>query len=99
MIVPELLADVETATGAFALLGLSSARVVPLLAMSGCVGVMTLFDPAQPFTDRQASLVKVLGAQAAEVVAQADLRGAVVAGETEGEFVDLQDILSARRQP
>lgn len=95
---PELLADPETARGPFALLGLSAAMVLPLLAGGVCVGVLALFDPATPFNDRQAALTRVLVVPAAEVLAQATLRGPVPTGATD-EFVDLQDILSARRQP
>ena len=93
---PELLTDAETAHGPFALLGFSSALVVPLLNAAGCLGVLALFDAATPFTDRQAALARVLVGQASEVLGQAALRGPVAAAD---EFVDLQDILSARRRP
>jgi DNA-binding response OmpR family regulator len=97
-IVPELLADPETVTGPFALLGLASALAVPLQSVAGPVGAMLLFDPAQPFTDRQASLMKVLVAQAGEVMAQAALLGPARTPEAASdEFVDLQDLLAARR--
>jgi DNA-binding response OmpR family regulator len=94
VIVPELLADPDLATGPFALAGLSAALAVPLLALSGCVGVLVLFDPLQPFTDRQASLIKVLVTQAAEVLAQNPLRGP--AHPAADEFVDLSQILQSR---
>lgn len=97
-IVAELLADADTASGPFALLGLASAMAVPLPSVAGAAGAMLLFDPTQPFTDRQAALLKVLVAQAGQVMAQAALLGpAPLSTQPSDEFVDLQDILSASR--
>ncbi|MEN6545251.1 MAG: response regulator [Armatimonadia bacterium] len=90
----QLLASPDTANGPLALLGLSSAMVIPLNAVSGTVGVLGLFD-GEGFTERQASLVKVLAAQAAEVILLTR-RLMRPAGETEDGFVDLQDVLGAQ---
>lgn len=97
-IAPELLADPDTASGPFALLGLASAMAIPLQSTTGTAGAMLLFDPLQPFTDRQAALLKVLAAQAGQVMAQTALLGpAHLAPRPSDEFVDLQDLLSTRR--
>lgn len=94
MIVPELRQEPELATGPLALLGLASAMAVPLIAVSGPVGVMVLFDAPQGFTDRQSSLVKVIAAQAAEVMALAHLRQSPAQADVAG-FTDLRDLLGA----
>ena len=95
LIVPELRADPELATGLLALLGFSSALAVPLLSASGPVGTLILLDPTQPFTERQSSLVKVIAAQAAEVIALAEFREPAVAADTADDFIDLRDALGA----
>ena len=96
LIVQDLLADPEHVTDSLALLGLNSVMAVPLVAVSGLVGVMGLFDAADQFTERQASLVKVIAAQAAEVVALAKLNAPAAPEPAEAaEFVDLQEFLAA----
>ena len=52
------------------------------------------FDPPEGFTDRQSSLVKVIAAQAAEVMALAPLRQPAASGDGQG-FTDLRDLLGA----
>jgi FixJ family two-component response regulator len=94
LIVPELRADPDLAEGPLALLGLSSAMAMPLTNPSGVAGVLALFDPPQPFTERQSALVKVIAAQAAEVVTLATLRQAA-SPASDDAFVDLQDLLGA----
>ncbi|MHB8994287.1 MAG: GAF domain-containing protein [Armatimonadota bacterium] len=93
-IVPEFRTDPDLAEGPLALLGLSSAMVMPLTNVSGVGGVLALFDPPQPFTERQSALVKVIAAQAAEVVTLATLRQAATTASDDA-FVDLQDLLGA----
>jgi GAF domain-containing protein len=95
LIVPELRAEAEFAEGHLALLGLSSAMVMPLTTASAIAGLLALFDPPQPFTERQSALVKVIAAQAAEVVASAALRESSAAPIDDTVFVDLQDLLGA----
>lgn len=94
VICQQLLASPDTANGPLALLGLSSAMIIPLNSVSGTVGVLGLFD-GERFTDRQASLVKVLAAQAAEVILLTR-RSARLSAEAEEGFVDLQDVLGAQ---
>lgn len=94
LIQAQLLDDPELASGPMALLGLASAMVAPLTAVTGHVGVMALFDGTEPFNDRQASLVKVLAAQAAEVMALADRASRQSASRD--EFIELQDLLGAQ---
>lgn len=92
VIAGELRADREMAKGQLALLGLRSAMALPLQGSQGIVGVIAMFDPVVGFGERQASLVKVIALQAAEIVAQAALRGPVrPAGQA--EFVGLEEIL------
>ena len=43
--------------------------VVPLLAAAQPVGALVLLDPRRDFTQRQATLVQVIAAQAAEMIA------------------------------
>lgn len=95
LIVPELRAEADFAEGPLALLGLSSAMVLPLTTASGAAGVLALFDPPYPFTERQSALVKVIAAQAAEVIASATLRESTAATTDDTVFVDLQDLLGA----
>jgi ActR/RegA family two-component response regulator len=95
LLVPQLFATDGPSPDGLALLGFSEALLLPLAGVAGTVGVLGLFDPTAPFTERQANLVKVLAAQAAEVVVQARLRGvARAASDTDAdEFVELQDLL------
>lgn len=94
LIVPQLRADPLLADGSFALLGFSAVMTVPLSAVSGPVGLMALFDPVEPFTERQATLVKVIAAQASEVMALTQAQSAA-AGDRQSDdgFVDLQELL------
>ncbi|MEI6500833.1 MAG: GAF domain-containing protein, partial [Armatimonadota bacterium] len=95
LIVPELRADPELATGLLALLGFSSALALPLLSAPGVVGTLILLDPPHPFSERQSSLVKVIAAQAAEVIALAQLREPTAVPDHADDFIDLRDALGA----
>jgi len=88
VIQPRLLHDPATATGPLALAGFASALIVPLLGLSGAVGALVLLDAAREFTDRQASLVKVMAAHAAEIIPAVS-----AAPGGPDDFVDLQDLL------
>ena len=95
VIIPQLRHDLQLANGPLALLGLASAMAVPLIAVSGAVGVMVLCDSPEGFTERQSSLVKVVAAQAAEVMALAQLRQNPTTQTGDAGFTDLRDLLGA----
>lgn len=90
---PRLLDDPKLASGPFALLGFESAMAVPLKVGASHIGALVLFDPTAPFTDRQSSLIKVIAAQAAEVMARASLDRRL--RENTDGFITLQELLDA----
>jgi len=87
-----LLGDPATATGPLALAGFAAALVVPLPGLAETTGALVLLDGEKEFTERQASLVKVMAAHAAEIIPAVSTapRSAMAAND---EFVDLQDLL------
>lgn len=94
VVMRHLLRDSAAATGPLALAGFTSALVVPLPRASGAAGALVLLDSISDFDERQASLVKVMAAQAAETI-QA-MEPAASAAPLSAEFVDLQDLLGER---
>jgi len=94
-----LLSDPVSATGPLALAGFSAAMLVPLPGAAGSTGALVLLDPAGEFTERQASLVQVLAAQAAELIPRLPVAAppAPAAAPSAEAFVDLQDLLDQSR--
>lgn len=95
VVAPDLIENGKTAAGPFALLGLRSALVLPLTVTSRTVGVMGLWDPAQPFTDRQVGLVRMVVRQAAEILDRYDCMPQNDASAANDDFIDLGDILNS----
>lgn len=95
VVMRHLLRDAAAATGPLALAGFTSALVVPLPRASGAAGALVLLDSVCDFDERQASLVKVMAAQAAETI-QAMEPAAGSAAPVPAEFIDLQDLLGER---
>jgi ActR/RegA family two-component response regulator len=88
---PQLLRDPAAATGPLALAGFTAALIVPLLAAADAVGALVLLDPRRDFTERQATLVQVIAAQAAEMLAH--LPAPPPSAAAPDDFVDLQQLL------